>query len=106
MRPAEGAVMPKFTKLNPNEVVVGRGRAARAAYVEALRAGDARMLELQRGEKPASVKRLLREAAKEAGIRIRSSCADQRQQVLSGRRSAARAVFPARPGLLGRSGGR
>ncbi len=77
--------MPKFTKLNPSEVAVGRGRAAQEArrpYVEALKAGDAGMLELQRGEKPAPVKRVLQEAAREAGIRIRSSWEDQRQQVL------------------------
>jgi hypothetical protein len=77
--------MPKFTKLNAADVTVGRGRAAqetRRPYVEALKAGDAGKLELQRGEKPATVKRVLQEAAREADIRIRSSWEDQRQLVL------------------------
>lgn len=77
--------MAKFTKMNPSEVVVGRGRAAveaRRPFVEALGLGDAGRIELDRGDKPATIKRLLQDAAKESGVRIRSSWADPRQQVL------------------------
>jgi hypothetical protein len=77
--------MAKFTKLAPNEVVVGRGRAAleaRKPFIEALGGADAGKIELERGEKPATVKRLLQDAAKEAGVRIRSSWSDTRQQTL------------------------
>ena len=45
--------MPKFTRMDPNEVAVGRGRAAleaRQPYIHALQAGDAGKIELQRGE--------------------------------------------------------
>ena len=34
------------------------------------------------GDKPATVKRLLQDAAKDSGMRIRSSWSDTRQQVL------------------------
>jgi hypothetical protein len=77
--------MARFTKLNPGEVVVGRGRAAleaRRPFTEALGTADAGKIELERGEKPATVKRLLQDAAKESGMRIRSSWGDTRQQVL------------------------
>lgn len=77
--------MAKFTKLNPGDVVVGRGRAAleaRRPFIEALSAADAGKIELERGEKPATVKRLLQDAAKDSGMRIRSSWSDTRQQVL------------------------
>ncbi|MSP22183.1 MAG: hypothetical protein EXR66_04095 [Dehalococcoidia bacterium] len=77
--------MAKFTKLNPSDVVVGRGRAAleaRRPFIEALVAADAGKVELDRGEKPTTVKRLLQDAAKESGMRIRSSWGDARQQVL------------------------
>ena len=61
--------MPTFTKMNPGDVAVGRGRAAaemRKPYIEALTADDAGSVELERGEKPATVKRLLQEAARQA----------------------------------------
>ncbi|MCY4639662.1 MAG: hypothetical protein OXC94_04910 [Chloroflexi bacterium] len=68
--------MPRFEKMDPKDVAVGRGRAAmaeRAPYIAALRAGDAGRIELQRGEKQAVVKRRLQEASREIGIKIRSS---------------------------------
>ena len=68
--------MANFTKLNAKDVVLGRGRAAfvaRQPYVEAIKAGQAGKIELDRGERPATVKRLLQEASKEAGVRVRSS---------------------------------
>lgn len=77
--------MAKFTKLDPAEVAVGRGRAAlqaRTPYIEALRAGDAGRIDLSRGERPAGVKRLLQQAAKDAGVRIRSSWTDSSQKSL------------------------
>ncbi|MCY4638931.1 MAG: hypothetical protein OXC94_01130 [Chloroflexi bacterium] len=77
--------MPTFTRMNPDEVAVGRGRAAaeqRRPYVEALEAGAAGSITLERGEKPATVKRMLQEAARQANVRIRSSWADDRQRVL------------------------
>lgn len=77
--------MAKFTQMEPNEVVLGRGIAAREArrpYVEAIQGADAGRIDVERGEKPATVKRLLQEAAREAGVRVRSSWGDQKQQTL------------------------
>ncbi len=77
--------MAKFTKLPPSDVVVGRGRAAleaRRPFIDALSSADAGKIELERGEKPATVKRLLQDAAKDSGMRIRSSWSDTKQQVL------------------------
>ena len=77
--------MPTFTKMNPDDVSTGRGRAAseqRRPYIEALEAGDAGSVTLERGEKPATVKRLLQEAARHQNVRIRSSWADGQQRVL------------------------
>ena len=77
--------MPKFTAMKPSEVLIGRARAAaeeRAQYVDAVRKSDAGKLELARGENPAKVKRLLAEAAKEAGTKVRSSWEDKSQRVL------------------------
>ena len=77
--------MPRFTKLSPRQVVLGRGRAAlqaREPFVQAIKEGQAGSIHLQRDERPATVKRLLREASKDAGIRVRSSWEDSSQQVL------------------------
>ena len=77
--------MPKFTKLNPNEVRIGRGRAAfeaRKKYIEAVRASDAGQVDLEHGDRPTAVKRLLQEAAKEAGLKVRSSWTDNSQKTL------------------------
>ena len=77
--------MPKFTAMQPSEVLIGRARAAaaeRAEYAEALSKSDAGKIELARGETPSRVKRLLAEAAKESGIRIRSSWEDRSHKVL------------------------
>jgi hypothetical protein len=82
--------MPKFTKLNANEVEIGRGRAAleaRKAFVEAIKAGDAGKIELERGDRPAVVKRRLSEASKELGIKVRSSWADKSQRELVWKRT-------------------
>jgi len=68
--------VPKFVRLDPKDVAVGRSRAAvaaRAPYVQALKAGAAGRIELEHGEKQAVVKRRLQEAARESGIKIRSS---------------------------------
>ena len=85
--------MAKFTKLSPRDVVLGRGRAARAArepYLAAIRGGNAGQIDLDGGERPATVKRLLQEAAKEAGIRVRSSWSDEKQRILLWKRVGAR----------------
>lgn len=77
--------MPTFTRMAPGDVTVGRGRAAaemRRPYIEALRAGDAGSVELERGDAPATVKRLLQDAARHANIRIRSSWTDSEQRML------------------------
>ncbi len=77
--------MPKFTAMKPSEVLVGRARLAaeeRKSYVDALRSAEAGKVELARAEKSARVKRLLSEASKESGIRIRSSWEDKSQRVL------------------------
>ncbi len=77
--------MPTFTTVDPADVAIGRGRAAaeaRRPYVEALRAGDAGSVQLERGEKPATVKRLLQDAARRENVRIRSSWTDAQQRVL------------------------
>ena len=85
--------MPTFTKMNPDEVAVGRGRAAaemRKPYIEALNAADAGSVELERGEKPAIVKRRLQEAARHANVRIRSSWTDSQQRMLVWKRVGKR----------------
>ena len=82
--------MAKFTKLNPKDVALGRGRAAaeaRKPYVEAVRSGQAGKIERERSEKPATVKRLLQEASRESGIKVRSSWEDKSQSVLLWKRT-------------------
>lgn len=90
--------MAKFTKLTPSEVVIGRGRQnaeERRRYVEAVRTMDAGKIELQPNEKPATVKRLLQEASKELGLKVRSAWVDDRQQTLVWKRASRRAAAPA-----------
>ncbi len=77
--------MPKFTKLDPKDVSIGRGRAAHEArqpYRDALNAGDAGRIELSPAEKASTVKTQLALASKEVGIKVRSSWEDKRQRVL------------------------
>jgi len=84
--------MPKFEKLDPGKVAVGRGRAAaeaRRPYVEALKAGQAGRIDLERGDRPTVVKRRLQEASREAGIRVRSSWVDASQRALLWKRTGA-----------------
>ncbi len=90
--------MAKFTQLNPREVMIGRERAAieaRRPYQEALEASDAGQIELARGDVPSTVKRRLADAAKDMGVRVRSSWTDPKQRVLvwkkTGRSAAPRA---------------
>ncbi len=81
--------MPRFKKLHPNDVVVGRGpaRISREPYIKALQASEAGSIELESDDRPGTVKRLLREAAKDLGVRVRSSWKDDSQQVLLWKRS-------------------
>jgi hypothetical protein len=77
--------VPKFTAMRPDEVLIGRARAAaeeRQLYVEALKGSDAGRIELSRGENAGRVKRLLSEAAKQSGTRIRSSWEDKSERAL------------------------
>ena len=77
--------MAKFTKLDPNDVAVGRGRSAieaRRPYIDAIQGGDAGQIDLDRGEKASTVKRHLSEAAKVVGVKVRSSWLDKSQRTL------------------------
>lgn len=84
--------MPTFTKMEPSEVHVGRGRAAfeaRKKFVGAIKGGDAGRIDLERGDRPGAVKRLLQEAAKEAGVKVRSSWTDKSQKTLVWKKTRA-----------------
>jgi len=77
--------MPKFETLNPDDIAIGRGRAAaeaRKLYIAAISEGDAGRITLDRAERSSTVKRLLSEASKQCGIRVRSSWSDKTQRVL------------------------
>ena len=85
--------MPKFVKLDPKDVAIGRGRAAaeaRQPYIDALSASQAGKIELERGEKAAIVKRRLQEASRETGIKVRSSWEDKSQRALLWKRTSKR----------------
>jgi hypothetical protein len=82
--------MPKFEAMKPDEVMVGRGRAtqeARRQFREAIEQSQAGRITLDRSDRPSTVKRLLAEASKEAGIKVRSSWEDKRQMVLYWKRT-------------------
>ena len=74
-----------FTPKEAAEVLIGRERASaqeRQMYAEALQSSDAGTIELSRGEKASRIKRLLAEASKETGIRVRSTWEDKNQRIL------------------------
>lgn len=82
--------MPTFEKLKPEQVVLGRGRSAliaREPYLRALREADAGRIMLDEGDSPDAVKRLLRRAAQDLGIKIRSSWEDDSRRSLVWRRT-------------------
>src|SRR5688572_27229132 len=81
--------MPRFRKLDPSEVVVGRGPAkiSREPYIKAIQSTEAGAIELEDRDRPGTVKRLLREAARDLGVRVRSSWADDSQRVLVWKKS-------------------
>ena len=82
--------MPKFSKLDPSQVHIGRGRAAfeaRKNYVDAVKGGTAGRIDLDSGDRPTAVKRLLHEAAGEAGVKVRSSWTDSAQKTLVWKRT-------------------
>lgn len=84
--------MPKFQKLEPGQVILGRGRAnalKRRPFVDAIRAAEAGRIELDRGDDPAATKRLLRQASKETGIKVRSSWEDDSKRALLWKRVGA-----------------
>ena len=77
--------MPKFTKLDPEDVQIGRGRSAfeaRKLYRDALTSGAAGRIELGREDVASTVKRHLSLAAQDVGTKVRSSWEDKRQRVL------------------------
>ena len=74
--------MPEFTKLSAKDVLIGRGRAAaeaRQPFIDALKAGDAGRIDLSAIDKPPRIKRLLAEASKEVGVKVRSSWEDAKK---------------------------
>ena len=84
--------MPKFTKMDPSEVHIGRGRAAfeaRKKFVTAIKGGDAGRIDLERGDTPATIKRLLQEAANDAGVKVRSTWTDESQNALVWKKTRA-----------------
>lgn len=84
--------MPKFQKLDPNQVVLGRGRSnalKRRPFADAIRAAQAGRIELDRDDDPAATKRLLRQASKETGIKVRSSWEDDSRSALLWKRVGA-----------------
>lgn len=83
--------MPTFLKMRPSEVVLGRGRAnalARRDYETAIRDAQAGRIEVD-DEDPARVKRLLRQASKIVGIKVRSSWEDETRSALLWKRVGA-----------------
>lgn len=90
--------MPRFRKLDPSEVVVGRGPAkiSREPYLKAIQSTDAGAIELDEQDRPGTVKRLLREAARDLGVKVRSSWADETQRVLVWKKSPENGVASTR----------
>jgi len=92
--------MPKFSKLDPGQVVLGRGRAnalKRRPFVDAIRASQAGRIVLEEGDEAAAVKRFLRSASKEVGIKVRSSWEDETRRVLLWKRAAAKSATKPTP---------
>lgn len=84
--------MPRFQRLDPNQVVLGRGRAnalKRRPYVEAIKGAQAGRIELDKDDDAAATKRLLRQASKEVGIKVRSSWEDDTKRALLWKRVGA-----------------
>ena len=84
--------MPRFQRLDPNQVVLGRGRAnalKRRPYVDAIKGAQAGRIELDKEDDPAATKRLLRQASKEVGIKVRSSWEDDSKRALLWKRVGA-----------------
>ncbi|MDA1239307.1 MAG: hypothetical protein O2798_00520 [Chloroflexi bacterium] len=83
--------MSRFKKLHPDDVVVGRGpaRISREPYLKAIQAAEAGAIELDEDDRPGTVKRLLRETARDLGIRVRSFWQDESQRVLLWKKSTA-----------------
>lgn len=85
----EATRMPRFKKLDPSDVVVGRGPAkiSREPYFKAIQSGEAGAIELDDSDRPGTVKRLLREAARDLGVKVRSSWSDDTQRLLVWKKS-------------------
>ena len=84
--------MPKFRMMNPSQVHFGRARKTvdeRQQYVDAIMKSDAGRISLEEGETPSRVKRLLTEAAKSQGVKVRSRFTDESQRVLIWKKAGA-----------------
>jgi hypothetical protein len=68
--------MPRFTQLDPQDVVIGRTRFAQEKlkpYLEALGGSEAGRIDLEDSEKSASARHYLAMAAKQLGLTVRAS---------------------------------
>ncbi len=79
--------MPRFRKMAADRVHVGKGRASAAErefqmYVSALMGSEAGKITLQEGDVPSRVKRMLADAARSEGVKIRSRWEDDTESVL------------------------
>jgi len=84
--------MPRFQKLDPGQVVLGRGRSnalRRRPFVDAIKAAQAGRIELDKDDDAVATKRLLRQASKELGIKVRSSWEDDTHSALLWKRVGA-----------------
>ena len=91
--------MPKFTKLDPNDVQIGRGRGAheaRQACRDALDGSAAGRIELDCADVASTVKRHLSLAARDVGTKVQSSWEHRRQRVLLWKKVGSQ-VTAARP---------
>lgn len=84
--------MPRFKTLDPQDVFIGRGAAAqreRVPYVKHIQDADAGEIRLDGEDRPTVVRRRLREAARELGVKVRASWQDAEHTVLRWKRTQA-----------------
>lgn len=65
--------------------MLGRGRSnalRRKPFVDAIKSADAGRIELDQDDDPVATKRLLRQASREVGVKVRSSWEDESQRAL------------------------
>lgn len=84
--------MPRFKTLDPEDVFIGRGASAqrdRIPYMKHIEEADAGEIRLNDGDKPSVVRRRLREAASQLGVKVRASWQDAEHTVLRWKRTQA-----------------